>query len=66
MISAVFRFLQQFDDFVVVGADFFHRNVVIDDINDAGQVFAHIGFDVIGALQQPGGPVVQISGDQPV
>ena len=57
---------QKLDDLIVAGADFFHGYIVVDDIHDAGQIFAHICLDIIRTFQKLLGTVIQVRSDQAV
>ena len=57
---------QKLNDLIVAGADFFHGYIVVDDIHDAGQIFAHICLDIIRTFQKLLGTVIQVRSDQAV
>ena len=50
LVLAFFHFFHQFDDLFVVRANFFYRDIVIDNIDDTCEIFAHICLNIIFSL----------------
>ena len=48
-------------DLFVAGTNFLNRNIMVDNVDDACHVFAHVCFDVVWLGQQLRQAVVQVS-----
>ena len=51
-LLALFHFFHQFDDLFVVRTNFFYGYIMIDDVNDAGKILAHICLDIVFSLEK--------------
>ena len=63
LFSHLFCFFHQFDDLVIAGSDFLHGHIMIDNVDDTCQIFAHIRLNIVRFCQKFRVTVVQVRGD---
>ena len=64
MCYFLFTFFMTSHDLGVAGTDFFHGNIVVDDVDDACQVIpAHVCFHIVGLCEKLCRAVIQVGGD---
>lgn len=58
--------LEQAHDLIVTGANLFHRNIMVNDVNDACKIFAHICLNIIRLSKQLRNSVIEVCGNDSV